>query len=342
MPTPSAGLTRERMAQQILGRCKGKSVLVIGIGGGGDVVSTLPTCFDLERLGAREVIPAGLTWKRNVHDPIGRPRPLSLFRNVTRFNNLIGEANPDTAPVDSRPHVEAAVSRALSGRPIAMIDIAPGSIAVREALLDYQRQRSIDLVFGVDAGGDVLCFGDEAALESPICDQTMLAVLAEMQGALLGVFGFGSDGEMSLAEFYPRFARLVALSGFYGALPVLEQDVPVLAQVLEHAPTEASRLPMKVVEKLPSYRLAQIMQCLDPRDPDLHGAVGASHDIPMLDGRRIARLSDLSATTMFFDPAAVFTSSLFGPNWNGAHSIDEVAVILKSRGIRTEFSEKPA
>jgi len=332
-------IARAGALEEILGAFRGKRVLVIGIGGGGDVVSTLPTCFDLQRIGA-EVIPGGLTWKRVVHDPLGRPRPLSRFRNFFKVNELIGEAGPETVTDEGFTHIEAHVSRALNGSPVVMIDIAPGSRSVRSALADYQKLRDIDAVIGVDAGGDVLCYGDETTLESPLCDQTLLSAISGLDGALLGVFGFGADGEMSLDALRTRFQSLCSLKAFRGGLPIAAEDLPTMNRVLKEAPTEASRLPLVVANSLSAERLESLVHPLAAADPRLEDAIGVPQAIPMRDGFRTAMLSDLSATTLFFDPSLVLSSSRFGGLWDDSLSVDQAGELLAAHGITTEFTEK--
>lgn len=340
MPSlPPATVTRQETLERLFGHLAQKSVLVIGIGGGGDVVSTLPTCFDLERLGAR-TIPAGLTWKRMVHDPAGRPRSIDSFQQVEQMNELIGEANPATRLKDGIVHIEAHVSSALAGRPIAMIDITPGSAQLREALLDYCRTRSIEAIIGVDAGGDVLCVGHEPTLESPICDQTVLAALARIPDSTLGVFGFGADGEMPLSALIPRFASLSALGAFRGLLPIAGEDIPRMMTVLESAPTEASRLPMVIAQQIAPERLKEVHDLMNCGDPDLTAAIGEERSITMRGGFRTARLSDLSATTIYFDSAKVAGTSQFADLWDDQKSIDEMHTVLTAAGIITEFTEQ--
>lgn len=330
---------RDEIARQILGRFQDKRVLVIGIGGGGDVVSTLPTCFDLERLGAT-TIPAGLTWKRMVHDPYGRPRPIEHFENCSVFNNLVAEANPQTRTYDGITHIEARVSAALDNRPIVMLDITPGSAALGNALTDYCSKRSIDAIIGVDAGGDVLCAGHEPTLESPICDQILLATLCKMPSSLLGVFGFGADGEMPLTDLRPRFATLHAAQAYMGALTIDPGDIPRMVTILKDAPTEASRAPIALAQELAPERFHQVLDSLNRPTPDLAYAIGVERSLPMRSGFRTANLSDLTAATMFFDPRTVFSTSKFAELWREAAGIDEIAEVLHAAGITTEFREK--
>ena len=55
--------------------------LVIGVGGGGDVVGALAAARFLEFCGLEFVL-GGLSWERSVYDPIPGPRILSEVENV--------------------------------------------------------------------------------------------------------------------------------------------------------------------------------------------------------------------------------------------------------------------
>jgi len=59
--------------------------LVIGIGGGGDVIGAIPTRSYLEFLGVETVL-GGLTWERKVSDPQPGPRGIKELEGVEQLN----------------------------------------------------------------------------------------------------------------------------------------------------------------------------------------------------------------------------------------------------------------
>src|SRR5687767_14495462 len=69
--------------------------LVIGVGGGGDVVGALATARFLEFCGLQFVL-GGLSWERNVYDPIPGPRKLNEVRSVRVFHPFAWMANSET------------------------------------------------------------------------------------------------------------------------------------------------------------------------------------------------------------------------------------------------------
>src|SRR5574342_915581 len=69
--------------------------LVIGVGGGGDVVGALATARFLEFCGLKFVL-GGLSWERSVYDPIPGPRKLSEVRNVRVLHEYAWMAGSDS------------------------------------------------------------------------------------------------------------------------------------------------------------------------------------------------------------------------------------------------------
>src|SRR3972149_6491023 len=72
-----------------------KRALVIGVGGGGDVVGALAAARFLEFCGLKFVL-GGLSWERSVYDPIPGPRKVHGGRNVRALHDYAWMANGNT------------------------------------------------------------------------------------------------------------------------------------------------------------------------------------------------------------------------------------------------------
>src|ERR1051325_7284050 len=72
-----------------------KRGLVIGVGGGGDVVGALAVARMLEFCGI-EFILGGLSWERYVFDPLPGPRSLDEVENVRELHRYVWMANAET------------------------------------------------------------------------------------------------------------------------------------------------------------------------------------------------------------------------------------------------------
>src|SRR6185503_9378256 len=120
---------------------------------------------------------------------------------------------------------------------------------VVDALETAMERLKIDLLAGIDVGGDSLAEGSEPGLRSPLADAIMLAACAELErrgrSALWGVFGYGSDGELTVDEIETALSRVAAAGGLLGAWGLTGKIAAELEAVVKTVPTEASALPLE-------------------------------------------------------------------------------------------------
>jgi hypothetical protein len=221
--------------------------LVIGVGGGGDVVGALATARFLEFCGLRFHL-GGLPWERFVYDP--RPGPRSLLE-IEQVHTL----HPHAWMVNAHTHTHSGIRftetemAALYGWEVLHIDITAGVIGAIAGIEAALAALGADLLVGIDVGGDSLAQGGEAGLRSPLADAIMLAAFAELDRrgyhTLWGVFGYGSDGELTVDEIEYALAQVARAGGFLGAWALTPQVVNELEDVIEKVPTEASAIPLR-------------------------------------------------------------------------------------------------
>ncbi len=328
---------RSITSERLFGHLKGQRVLLIGVGGGGDVVGTLPTYLDLERLGALPQT-GGLTWKRRQHDPKALPRHIHEFRDLVKVNDWIGLADQATS-VDGIRHIEADVSAALGGRKVLTIDISGGVARVREALREYTQGNGIAQIIAIDVGGDALCAGHETTIKSPLCDQIMLAALARFQGAILGVIGLGADGELAPSDFHQRFDALLQLGAYQGALEIYPRDIKRLHRVLAVAKTECSKHPVRIAAQTPVGKIREVHALMNCPRPDVRKAMDPIMAIDLRAGTRTGELSALTGFTLYFDLPKVYASSQFSHILDESLGVWELNEVLVQRGYVTEIIE---
>jgi hypothetical protein len=289
--------------------------LVVGIGGGGDVVGALATARFLEFLGLRFTL-GGLSWERIVYDPVPGPRKLSEVRNVAAFHPFAWMANrdsqTDTGVLFAESHMAAAI-----GRDILLIDINGGVKGVVDGLEAAMDHLDTDLLAGIDVGGDSLAQGQEPGLRSPLADSIMLAACAELERrgrrTLWGVFGYGSDGELTVDEIEAALSKLGAAGGLLGAWGLTPKIAVELEEVVKTVPTEASALPL---------------ECF-------RGAWGRRG---IRGGQRSLKMTPLTTLTFFMSPSKVFDSlSRPAQALRSSCSLDEANDALHAIGIRTEL-----
>ncbi|MFB6131627.1 MAG: DUF1152 domain-containing protein, partial [Salinigranum sp.] len=257
--------------------------LVFGIGGGGDVVGAVPTARLLESHGV-ETIVGGVTWERMPTDPRPGPRRLDELRGVEPVSSAVARATPDTRTLDGVVLSETHVARLLDDD-VVLVDINGGVEGTAAGLRDACEALDVDLVIGTDSGGDALARGGEPGLASPLADAVVLGALTALDlDAGLGVFGYGSDGELTVSELDDALARIAGEGGLLGSWGLTPRVVRELEPLLEAVPTEASRLPVEA-------------------------AGGAIGERAIRDGERALTLTPASTVTFYFDPATVVETS---------------------------------
>jgi hypothetical protein len=294
--------------------------LVVGVGGGGDVVGALACARFLEFCGLEFAL-GGLSWERAVYDPVPGPRRLSEVENVRALHEYAWLANAGSR---TRNGVYFAESRmaAVQSSEILLVDINGGAAGVVAGLRAALRHFKADLLVGLDVGGDSLANGHEPGLRSPLADSVVLAAFAELAESgvqtLWGVFGYGSDGELSVEEIELALSRLAAAGGLLGCCSLTPKIATELAEVIKTVPTEASAIPV---------------ECF-------RGAYG-EHKIR--GGQRSVRLTPLTTLIFFASTTSVF-ETLARPARALAHStsLEQANDALHELGIRTELDYERA
>lgn len=219
--------------------------LVVGVGGGGDVVGALAAARFLEFCGVEFVL-GGLSWERSVYDPIPGPRKLSEVRNVRVLHEYAWMAGSDSQTNTGVPFAEARMA-AVHGKEVLLVDINGGAPGAVDGLEAAMKELKTDLLVGLDVGGDSLAQGGEPGLRSPLADAIMLAAFAELETrghrVLWGVFGYGSDGELSGEEIEAALGKLAGAGGLLGAWSLTPKIAAELELVIKAVPTEASAIP---------------------------------------------------------------------------------------------------
>ena len=200
-------------------------VLVVGIGGGGDVVGALAV-VQLAGLLGTPAIAGGLTWERRPIDPIPGPRRIDELRDAQPINAHTALAGPDTTGPGNFHFAESHVARHL-GEPVLLLDPSDGPAQIAAGLAGAAR-------------------GDEAGLASPLADAVCLAAAPALAAAglepLLAVFGAGCDGELTPAEVLERVAEVARAGGHLGTWGPGRDELEHLQAAVAQVPTEASAM----------------------------------------------------------------------------------------------------
>jgi hypothetical protein len=289
--------------------------LVIGIGGGGDVVGALATAEASRAQGAEPVV-GGVTWERRPIDPEPGPRAEAEIEGARRLAPGVMGATGDTRVRASGVVFAESRMAALLGEETVLVDATLGPAALADGIEGAALELGADLVVFVDVGGDALAHGDEPGLASPLCDALLLAAAARMsesRDVLGAVFGVGCDGELTPAEVLERIAEVAAADGLAGVRGLTPAAAARLEQAVDAVPTEAS---------------AQALRCF-------RGETGPS---TIRRGRRSVELSPVGALTFFFAPsAAVGSAARLAAAVSDARDLEHGNEILQALGVYTEL-----
>lgn len=185
-----------------------------------------------------------------------------------------------------------------------------------DGLTEACRKVGIDLVIGTDSGGDVLARGDEPGLRSPITDGLGLVTLDELDiDTCLGVFGYGSDGELTIDELEAGIERTAKRGGLFGGWAMTPRIRANMEAVLEQVTTEASRLPVEA----------------------MHGNLG---ERAIRDGDVSVHLTPPSVVTFYFDPTIVAATSQIVPYIYDSRDLADLRASFAQAGFVTEFERE--
>lgn len=287
--------------------------LLIGIGGGGDIVGTIPTA-DLLQMFDVQCVYGGLSWERFTYDPMPGPRTFEESKNIRKLNDVVWYANKDSVTITGARFAESGFSEVI-GEETLLVDINSGSEAIAEGLLDAAQKLEADLIVGVDVGGDVIAQGHEPGLMSPLADSMMTAAFAKLERdipSLIGLFGYGSDGELTPQELEASMKLNLKSNAVLGSWGITQDTLEKLEEVTAVVPTEASRLPVE-------YARGELQQT------------------SIRNGTRPVSLSMASTVTFYFSPSVLLENSKMAKAVSKSKSIEEANDALHMLGIRTEL-----
>lgn len=263
-----------------------QGALLMGCGGGGDIIQTIPVMNFLGYLGVERFVlgdyaikwwnkPGSLSFGCEVLD-------LEWLHPAERIHEDVALISPSTRLQDGlgkgKPTHEAVICEKLGATTIS-VSLNHGAKGVRSALEAVMRRFDLSLLMFVDIGADTFYSGHETTVMSPLADAISLAVAQQMD-ALFGLSGYGCDAEMPLAHLDRNVGRVMQMGGFLGAYGLTPRDVADLHQVLEEFPDEE-------VEQWPCQAAM--------------GNLGTQY----CKGWWAIEVTPLAAVTLFFDPAAV-------------------------------------
>jgi hypothetical protein len=291
--------------------------LVIGMGGGGDVVGALASAEFGRLYDGSDPIVGGLAWERRPIDPVPGPRHVEEIAGGEQIAPGVLLAGPQTRVRDREVFFGESRMSAYLGEPTLLVTIDAGPETIAAGLAAALEHLEGDLILFIDVGGDVLARGDEPGLRSPLCDAVMLAAAEHLARAglpvLLGIFGIGCDAELTNEEVLDRVALVAAAGGMAGVRGLTEPIATRLEGAMEHVATEAS------AQAVRAFR-------------------GASGTMAIRGGEHTLELSPVAALTVYLDVSIAFAAAGdLARAVTSAGSLVDANLALSELGVRTEL-----
>ena len=288
-----------------------RKALFIGIGGGGDVASATVLAKAFERCGGEATV-ASFVWERISVDPYPGPIPLNQLEPRNELGDGVAWVYRTTVAKRPTGVVKPQISRVAEvlGKVLAL-DLWLGPQRLAKSLRKLVDEMGIDIVVGVDVGGDSLARGCEEELWSPLADAVGVAMLSELGNALLAVIAPGADGELSPSYVASRVLELSSRGGLLGGYIFGIEDRRVFEEIISRVHTEASSIPLRA----------------------LKGFTGIAE---IRGGTRIVEVGPLSISVFLLDPSKVVEHCVAKIVRN-AQSLEDANEAMHSHGIYTEL-----
>jgi hypothetical protein len=263
-----------------------QGIFLMGCGGGGDIIQTIPVMNYLRHFGVERFVLGdyAIKWW-------DKPGQISMGCEVLSLDWLqpSDRIHPDVAIISSETRVQAGIGQGQTihetvitqefGIPTVSVSLRRGAQGVLAAVQEVMRYFDLTLFMAVDIGADSFYSGKETTVLSPLADAISLFVAKEVVG-LFALAGYGCDAEMPARDLDQNVAQVMRAGGFLGGHGLTPQDVADLSRILDQFPNE-------MVEQW-------------PRDA-ARGKLGTQY----CKGWWPIEVTPLAAITLFFDPAAI-------------------------------------
>lgn len=213
---------------------KTKKALLIGIGGGGDIIQCIPIHNYLRLLGVEEIFMGGVSCEWWPFDTEGK-YAYSVAPTVYEVEELneaeivapqIARVNEDTN-YRGRGIAEGKVA-GVFGQDTYVLSVKNGVKNLARGINQFIKDEGIDLVVGMDAGSDSMYSGERELTQprTPLVDFITLASLTQLNVPVVyGLAGYGCDGEVEDVDLENNVSIIMKNNGFLGAYGLTQQDV---------------------------------------------------------------------------------------------------------------------
>lgn len=303
---------------------KSKNALLVGIGGGGDIIQAIPIKNYFKLLGVEEVYVAGIAgewWPFDTCSPseyIWAPTTYAVedLTGAQLVTDGAAKVNAKTK-YKGRSIAEAKAAQAL-GEETYVFSVRRGVQGLLKSFNGFIEKTGVDLVVGMDVGSDSLYSGEDEIHQpkTPLVDFIVLSALARLEvDSVYGLAGLGCDGEMEIVDVERNVGKIMRAGGFIGAYGLTQQDVLDMEKACDLFADPVERFPCLAAKGDFSYKNMKLM--------DIWGAT--------------VKLMPITAVTLFFDPVVVVEAcARYAEKIAQTNSLEEAEEIFLSLGVIPE------
>jgi len=292
--------------------------LIFGAGGAGDCISAIIAMNYYKKLGY-ETLLGSIIWERYVIDPVPGPINFEDLSDADKFNECIYLLNEKSYAIRAGqiiiPTLVKVIKTLKIENGVALNNkLGPNHLAL--CIKEFAEKENMDLIIGVDAGGDILARGDEDSLVSPLVDAISLATMLKLKqygfNVIIGVIGCGSDGEITYEDFLKRISEIAKIGGLIDIKGYDIETAAMVKNVLLKAESEASKIP-------------------------LDAFLGYYGEIEIRKKTKKVFVTPASSVMFFLDPMKVASINILAEVIKDANSLEEANSLLNKMGIYTEY-----
>ena len=306
---------------------KARKAFLMGIGGGGDIIQTIPIMNYLKALGVEEIYLAGIScqWWSEHGTAVADSKFACILRpTIYDVSEIEGgeQISRNVAFVDGNSRVRGRKTPEMIVADMfdvkcAVVGIGNGPAQLADEMNEVMAELKVDIFVGMDVGSDSFFSGDEVKTpRTPMGDFISLGMMTRLEiPTFYGLAGYGCDGELEMDDLERNVGRAMRAGGFLGAYGLTQRDVQDMFRICNEFPDPVERWPAVAAT----------------------GELGAHRMMLTEPWGTTVRLTPLAAVDLFFDPKtiveAVSTPVLKTRN---ARSLAEAEQILLDMGVLPE------
>ena len=243
------------MSLEDLARGK-EAVLLVGVGGGGDVSWSIPLINYLRTLGVKRfaVGEAAIAW----WDLEGRislggfafhVKDLDKSQSLNERCALLHKDTYVAVGPGKGTKLPQCIIAGMKDVEAFVFELDGGVKGITDSMDALVKHLGAGLVIGLDCGSDSFYSGTETKVLSPLVDAMVVAALANCkQASIMGLIGYGCDGDLMPDELDASVRQVIRKGGLLGARGLTPTDMRDMEKFFTIWPNPVEEWPLKAAK----------------------------------------------------------------------------------------------